>query len=321
MRRKDLPPELAGRSFALSSADDAGVARSRTKASDLITVSRGIRIPRDADAAGPAALRAYTEIDESSVLTHIAAAHVWGMPLPAVHAGDWRVHIARPRGRAKPRRANVVGHQLTLLPGEVVEVDGVRTTSPARTWLDLARLAGFGRLEELVAAGDSVVCAHGPDFPQPREALCSIDDLRRMVAAHAGMRGVRMAREAVERVRVGADSAPETFLRLALVDAGLPEPELNVILRSPLGKPVVWPDAAYPQWRISLQYDGEHHGGSDQHRSDMRRADSTEAAGWLEVRVGWEDLTGGRTAVVRKVRTALLSRGWSPGPTRTSTWG
>ncbi|WP_427018540.1 hypothetical protein ACQCSX_08395 [Pseudarthrobacter sp. P1] len=315
MRRSELPAELAGRSFTTRSADAAGVARNRTRANDLIAVSRGIRIPRDADVCGAAALRAYTELDQWSVLTHVAAAHVWGLPLPAAQAGDWRVHVARPRGLARPRRANVVGHELTLLPGEMVEFDGVRVTSPARTWLDLARMARLATVEHvagLVAAGDRLVCAHGPDFPKPCDPLCGIDDLRRMVHAHAGMRGVRAAREAVELVRVGADSAPETFVRLALVRAGLPEPELNCVLRSPAGKPWVWPDAAYRRWRISLQYDGGHHGGDDQYRQDLRRAENTRLAGWLEVRIGWEDIQGGRPAVVRKVRDALRSRGWSP---------
>ena len=51
-------------------------------------------------------------------------------------------------------------------------------------------------------------------------------------------------------------------MRLALVQAGLPEPALNVVLRNGLGHPVVWPDAAYPDQRLALQYDGVHHGES-----------------------------------------------------------
>ena len=106
-----------------------------------------------------------------------------------------------------PRRLNVVGHLLTFLPGELVEYDGVRLTSPARTWLDLASMAG---VDDLVIAGDSLVCFHGPEFPAPREPLCTVADLRSMVANHPGARGVRAARAALEFIRVGADSQPET---------------------------------------------------------------------------------------------------------------
>ncbi|WP_157365092.1 hypothetical protein [Arthrobacter sp. QXT-31] len=40
---------------------------------------------------------------------------------------------------------------MTFKPGEVVIHDGVRVTSPARTWLDLA---GLLNVDELIAAGD-----------------------------------------------------------------------------------------------------------------------------------------------------------------------
>ncbi|WP_461163824.1 hypothetical protein [Arthrobacter sp. R4-81] len=232
-------------SFSLRASDKAGVSRTRTEAKDLATVSRGIRMHLGSAAAGAAALRAYTELDDSSVLSFGSAARIVQAALPSWLEDDWRVHVARRRGFSMPRRANVVGHLLTLLPDEVVEHDGVRLTSPARTWLDLASILN---LDELVVAGDSLVCSHGPDFPMPREALCTVDEL--------------------------------------------------------------WPDAAYPEQRVALQYEGAHHNGSDQYLKDIRRADTTTECGWIEVRVSKFDLAGGRPAVVSKVRTALESRGW-----------
>ncbi len=203
----------------------------------------------------------------------------------------------------------MVGHLLSFLPNEVVEYDGVRLTSPARTWLDMAAAL---TVPELVALGDSFVCHHGPEFPRPREALCTTEELKRIVTAHPGMRGVRTARGALEQIRVGADSAPETQVRLALVDAGLPEPVLNVVVRGFDNRPVLWPDAAYPELRIALQYDGAHHGDTHQYVRDIARQDTASAHGWMEVRVSRDDLEGERPAVVRKVRNALRSRGWRP---------
>jgi hypothetical protein len=195
-----------------------------------------------------------------------------------------------------------VGHQLSFKPGEVVMFDGVRLTSPARTWLDLASLVS---IDELVAAGDSIVVEHSENFPLPRQPLATIGDLKRIVSQHPGMRGVRKARLALDLIRVGADSAPETMMRLALVRAGLPEPVLNVVLRNGFGHPVVWPDAAYPDHRIALQYDGAHHGDSDQYRRDIKRQALTEGLGWREVRVHQGDLEGVRPFVVEKVRALL----------------
>ncbi|WP_197410562.1 hypothetical protein [Arthrobacter sp. EPSL27] len=191
MRRAPLPPHLATGSFSLRASDKAGVTRTRTSAQDLVTVSRGIRVPAGSAAAGPAALRAYTDLDDGSILSLGSAARLRCAPLPGWLEEDWRIHLARRRGQSTPRRVNVVGHQLALLPDEVVELDGVRLTSPARTWLDLASVLG---VDDLVVAGDSLVCEHGPEFPFPRDALCCIEDLRSMVARHPGSRGVRKAR-------------------------------------------------------------------------------------------------------------------------------
>ena len=307
MHRAPLPPHLATGSFSLRAADKAGLTRTRTAANDLVTVSRGIRVPLASAAAGAAALRAYTDLDDTSILALGSAGRIWNVPLTGRHGADWRIHLARRRGASPPRRVNVVGHLLTLLPGEVVECDGVRVTSPARTFLDLASVLS---LDELVAAGDSLVCAHGPEFPVPRQPLCTTANLRAVVANHPGARGVRAARAALELIRVGADSQPETVMRLASVRAGLPEPELNYVLWGVHGAPVLWPDAAYVRGRIAVQYDGAGHGGPEQYLRDIRREAVTREHGWLEVRVSKDELAGDRPAVVRKVRAALESRGW-----------
>ena len=205
MHRAPLPEHLTKGSFSLRASDKAGVSRTRTGAKDLATVSRGIRIHLDSEAAGAAALRAYTQLDDASVLSFGSAARIVQAALPPWLEDDWRVHVARRRGFSVPRRVNVVGHLLTLLPDEVVEYDGARLTSPARTWLD-----------------------------------------RR----HPGLRGVRTARAALELIRVGADSQPETKMRLSIVRAGLPDPVLNyMVLLGAYGNPVLWPDAAYPEHR------------------------------------------------------------------------
>jgi very-short-patch-repair endonuclease len=74
-----------------------------------------------------------------------------------------------------------------------------------------------------------------------------------------------------------------------------------------MGQPVVWPDAAYPEQRIALQYDGAHHGGSEQYRRDIMRQSLTESLGWRELRVQSSDLEGDRPFIVEKVRAVLRS--------------
>ena len=307
MRRIPLPPSLLDGSFSLRTADLEGVPRKRTRARDVLTVSRSIRLPAAAQPKGTEALRAYTDLDGSCLLSHHSAARILGIALPPWAQEDWRIHVARPASGSTPRRVNVVGHRLVLAPEEIASVGGVRVTSVARSWLDLASVLS---LDELIAAGDSIVCAHGPEFPVPKEPLGQLETLQRIVARHKRARGILNARQALELIRVGADSPPETVLRLALIRAGLPEPELNVVVRDEAGIPRIWPDAAYPRYCVAVQYDGGHHDGDDQYGRDIRRGDWTTAMGWLEVRVDKTDLGGEKPPVVAKVLRALKSRGY-----------
>lgn len=298
-----MPPQIPHGSFLVADADVLGLTRRQLRRDGIFTPSRGIRLPLNSRGSVADNVRGYSQLDPGCILTHSTSARICGICLPGWLDQDWRIHISRPADSCKPRRRNVVGHQLSFKQGEVVMFDGVRVTSPARTWLDLAAMLS---LEELVAAGDSIVVEHGDDFPVPRQQLASTADLRGIVGRHPGMRGVKKARLALDLIRVGADSAPETMMRLALVQAGLPEPLLNVVLRNGLGHPVVWPDAAYPEYRVALQYDGGHHGDPDQYRRDIKRQALTESLGWREVRVQKGDLEGDRPFVVERVR-ALFS--------------
>ncbi len=306
-RPTPLPAQLTQGSFSVHHADALGVSRKRTRAGDLVRVSRGIRIPAHPDPGPIAALLAYCELDPRATLVDFSAARVWEFPLPWRVLGDWRIRIAHPRGVNRPRRANVVGRELTFAPGEIVGHEGLRLTSPARTFLDLAEYLDIG---ELVPIADRLICAHPDEHPYPRSAWVPLSELRAVVRRHPGKRGVRKARLALDLARVGADSPPESRLRLAILDAGLPEPELNSPIRDSTGRPVAWPDLCYPAWRLSIQYDGAVHDAVDQYARDIERQRRTQAAGWTEVRLKKGDLDGERPRAVVVIRNALWAAGW-----------
>jgi hypothetical protein len=209
-----MPPQLPNGSFLVDDAARLGLSVKQLSRDGIFAPSRGIRLPLHSTGSVADNVRAYSRLDPSCVLTHSTSARICCICLPGWLDRDWRIHIASPADGCKPRRRNVVGHQLSFKPGEVVMFDGVRLTSPARTWLDLASLLS---IDELVAAGDSIVVEHGEDFPVPRQPLASIGDLKGIVGRHPGMRGIRKARLALDMIRVGADSAPETMMRLALL--------------------------------------------------------------------------------------------------------
>jgi hypothetical protein len=104
-------------------------------------------------------------------------------------------------------------------------------------------------------------------------------------------------------MRVGADSYPETFLRLAMLDAHLPEPELQVRL-DPSNPWSPTADLGYRRFRIALQYDGEHHRSREQQSRDNRRDEAFISAGWSYFKVNADDMDEGFNGVIGRVKGA-----------------
>ena len=253
-------------------------------------------------------VRAVSLITDGSAVSHVTAARLWGFPLPRRLQADESVHVTRPATSTAVRRKGVIGHSAVLVPGEVVMFDGVRLTSRVKTWFDLAAEIA---VEDLVVIGDHLVRVPRPRFESRFEADARISDLRDIITEHKGKRGIAHARKAVELVRVGADSAPETRLRLALLGAGLPEPELNQPLMDDHG--IAWhePDMQYRRYKIAIEYEGDHHRTAEQLARDIQRGENTAALGWLERRVSKAEMRDGAKAAIAKVHKALLEQGWS----------
>ena len=133
-----------------------------------------------------------------------------------------------------------------------------------------------------------------------------------MINRHPGKRGIRKARAALDLARVGADSPPETMLRLALLDAGLPEPELNAAIIDESGRLHHEPDMSYRDYKIGVEYDGGHHGAAEQIDRDIGREEHYRALGWTEVRISKRHMANDAQAAVAKIRSALVQAGWRP---------
>lgn len=306
-RRTDLPPSIAGVSFALVSASD--VPRSRTRCADLVTTSRGIRHPRAEGEDYADFCRPYLLVTGDGCLSHTSAARLHGIPLPPMLQGDQRVHLARPRDASSPRRRGVVGRRLSIEDDDIVEIEGLRVTSPARTWLDLA---GLMDPVALVIAGDYLVSRHRRSFGAWTEPIVPIDELRRYVEGHGRVRGLARARRALTRLRVGVDSPPETLLRLMLEDAGFPAFEVDCPIVGPDGVPALWPDLSNEQYKVAIEYDGAHHLTPEQQTRDIHRDALTAELGWAQIKVNRLDLKQGQWWVASRVGRVLRRHGWRP---------
>ncbi|WP_411373873.1 endonuclease domain-containing protein [Arthrobacter sp. MPF02] len=225
----------------------------------------------------------------------MTAAVLLGLWIPPWFQDCRELHLSKPKSLPPVRREGVVGHTVLAFDEEIMVHEGIRMSTPARTWLDLARRVP---LEHLVAIGDQLVREPRHGLEARTEPWSTVAELKQMLARHPKMQGIVKARAAVELVRPGADSAPETFLRLALTEAGLPEPELQVqVVPGDSHSPAA--DLGYRRHRIAIQYDGGHHLTREQQSRDNRRDAYFHSAGWRYFKFNGEDLAQGFRRAVR----------------------
>lgn len=306
-----LPHPLRNRVFTYRLACHLGVPRHRLQASDVTSLQRGLYHHGPVAPSEAAVVAGLELLHPGLYASHQTSARIHRLLLPAALQKTAGLHVSRGQERPVLRLRGTVCHRVALLPGEVQAVlpplDGpfeaaaLRIATPARTWLDLAALLS---LEDLVAVGDQLV-------RRPRAALegridpwATPADLLRLLEAHPNLPGIRAAREALLHVRIGADSGPETKLRLALVAAGLPEPELQVRL-DPTDRRSPEADLGYRRLRVAIQYEGSSHRTPDQLRRDNRRDAQFDKARWRYLKFDSADLFDGFARACREVREAL----------------
>ncbi|HKU29302.1 MAG TPA: hypothetical protein VJQ60_02340 [Arthrobacter sp.] len=331
----ELPGEMSRRAFSVEAALGLGVPSKRLLAADLLCPSRGLRVPIGSVQSILDLARPHLALHDGDFFSHVSSAEILGIPLPpwaqfkpddggpvtaVVEPVPWGpksgahfrepgrfLHLSRARHASLPRRRGVAGHRLKIRDGDLVERHGVVLTSPARTWVDLATMLP---MNDLIVAGDAIVSEHERTFGPPRIPLVSLAELQEFVEKANGVHGVRKARIAIDSLRVGVDSPPETELRLLLDDAGLPEFTPNYPVLDILGRPV-WTDLGCPGYRTCLEYEGPHHLSPEQQALDAYRDQRVAEAGWRQVKINKVDMQRGPVWVVSRVALALRKAGWS----------
>lgn len=335
---RPLPAPLPD-SFSVRDARRMGVSARRLRGCDLDVPFHGTRLrPRRADTSAtydesPAAAearllraellrnaRAYATVaSPHAFLWGPSAATEWTLPLPLRtlrridepgRARMLDVAVAAPH-RA-PRAAGVAGRQFAPRLISVTTHDGLRVTSPATTW---AQLAPELSVDELIVLGDAIVAiprVRGTIRGAPGSGLATIAQLE--TALKAGRRrGAAKLRDALPQIRVGSASPPETLLRLALVRTGLPEPVLDYDVLTPDGRAIGYTELAYPAHGILIEYEGDHHRvDRAQWNRDIEKHAACVALGWDVLRLTSEHVYPRTDAAVRRIRDALARAGWRP---------
>jgi hypothetical protein len=197
---------------------------------------------------------------EQNLFTRAHAAWLWtggtgviaGRAAAAFHGSRWvdedvPIELLAKHGRRHP---GMIVRQERVDSDEVTLVAGPPVTSPARTAFDLAR-----HLPRDLAVPhlDALAAATG----------VTPADVAALADGYPGARGIRRARTAVALIDAGAQSPKESWVRLILLDAGLPKPRTQIRISD--GYSTAFIDLGWDEPKIGIDYDG------DQHRSDRRQ--------------------------------------------------
>ncbi|MCP2637324.1 hypothetical protein K0817_012230 [Microbacterium sp. HD4P20] len=304
-RHSPLPSELSTL-FSVSQAVALGVSPSRLTRRDIRPPFHGVRalvgVP---DSTLVEACLGYApRLAPWQFFSHETVFGLIGAPTP-----EWpyrpAVHVSAHRPAHEPRTSGVVGHRLQQRePATLILANGLPIEHPVRAW----RQAGaLWALDDLIATAEFLISDRG------RSPMASVEDLVGEVEAMGDLRG-GLLRRALAHVRGRVRSPRETRLRLLLVRAGLPEPEINWTLRDHRGTAVAEADLAYLRWRVAPEYDGRVHAEDPQQFArDADRWELIRALGWDHVRILNHHMRDGGCPAVAKVRDALIRAGWRPG--------
>jgi hypothetical protein len=195
--------------------------------------------------------------------------------------------------------ARILVHSDTLAPHEMLTVDGIAVTTPARTAFDIGRrtttrLHAVQRLDALSNATDVKVA-----------------DVEAVIAEHPGARGLVRLRRVLPLVDGGAESPQETRTRLVLIGAGLPRPQTQIRVFDEYGDFVARLDMGYEDLRVGIEYDGPQHWTNPQQRDrDIDRYTALLDLGWTIIRVSSELLRYRQGTFIARVVAAMEAAGW-----------
>lgn len=282
-----------GSSYTWSDARRRGVTRRQIHA-DGVPLSRGLYLSSAVEPLLPERCAAWTRVLPADSAFALGTAAVL---LGGSDAEPTTVHIAlRPR-RVLPQRPGLTVHARRLEDVDVVEHAGLRVTSGAQTWLDMAALLPA---ENLFVLGDALM----------RAGRLRGQDLRDRLARADRVRGVVLARHWAPHLSAAAASPRESLLRYWLLCSDLPTPEVQLPVLDRWGRQVAHADLGYSRWKVALEYEGRQHADGDQFDRDIDRYSLMAADDWLVLRFASRH---GPIAVVERTRRALMNRGWRPG--------
>ena len=249
---------------------------------------RGVYIDRDAELT--AAVRA-----KAAWLWTGRRGIVAGFSAAALHGSKWvdDKRVVELIHTNHHRSAGTQLHRDTVAADEIEIVGGLTVTSPTRTALDLGcwypAMTAVAGIDALAAATEIKAA-----------------DIELLARRYAGRRGIARARRAADLFDAGAQSPKESWLRVVLIEAGLPRPQTQIPVIDEFGSVFAYLDMGWEEVKVAVEYDGEQHRSDRrQYTWDVRRLETLERLGWIVVRVVAGDRPGD---IVHRVRAARARR-------------
>jgi very-short-patch-repair endonuclease len=233
-----------------------------------------------------AAVRA---VGGDGVASHHSAAALHGL----------RAHHGWPEVTARlgtKKREGIRLTQTILEPDEICLVRGIRTTTVARTLLDLGATDG-GLVESAVRQAEFL-------------GVFDLAQISRLLERYPRRRGTARLRKVItafadSEVRTRSDME-DAFWAL-VSDANLPRPEMNGTVE--LDEVTIEVDAVWRDARLILELDSRQaHATFTAFETDRERDRAAALAGWVVIRITWRQLHADSRRLLQDIRRLLRAR-------------
>ncbi|HSC03547.1 MAG TPA: type IV toxin-antitoxin system AbiEi family antitoxin domain-containing protein [Solirubrobacteraceae bacterium] len=283
----------------LGLTDDA--VRKRVAAGRLHRIHRGVYslVPRELLRREGLYMAAVLACGEGAALSHRSAARLHGLG----NYGNHRIEVTVPKRSQRTHSGVAVHTSTTLTPADVTVVNGIPTTTVARTLFDLGDAITPRQLERAFDQADIM------------QAL-DLNEVRDQLARNHTRPAAKAVKHLLKTHYIGSTPTENEFedAFLALTRSlNLPDPTPQFYIDLGDGEPLIRADFAWPDRKIVVETDGRRtHGTNNAFESDRRRDQRLTAAGWTVIRTTWRQLKQ-RPHELRPILLKLLgSRPGSP---------
>jgi predicted transcriptional regulator of viral defense system len=275
----------------------ARTVQNRVAAGRLHRIHRGVYslVPRQLLTREGLYMAAVLACGPGAVLSHRSAARLHGLRNYGYH----RIEVTVPKRSARTHSGVAVHRSTTLSQADVTTVNGIPTTTVARTLFDIAEHVTPRQLERAFDQADIM------------QAL-DLNEVRDQLARNPNRPAAKVVRHLLATHYIGSTPTENDFedAFLALTRSlGLPDPTPQFYIDPGDGEPPIRADFAWPDRKIVVETDGRKtHGTKHAFESDRRRDQRLTAAGWTVIRTTWRQLKH-RPHELRPVLLKLLGPG------------